>query len=69
MWRTPKAIVSSAPRTTHHQACMNCDSPMTITVKAGSSAPKPLKTDSNCGTTLTSRIPVTIAATNTTTSG
>ncbi|VVP53090.1 hypothetical protein PS898_05442 [Pseudomonas fluorescens] len=37
---------------------------MTITVKAGSSAPNRLNTDSNCGTTLTSRIPVTMIATN-----
>ena len=44
-------------------ACANSDRPMTICVKAGSSAPKPAKMSSNCGTTFMSRMPETMKAT------
>jgi rRNA maturation endonuclease Nob1 len=52
-----------------HQACTNSDRPMTICVKAGSSAPKPANTCSNCGTTLISRMPLTTMATTMTAIG
>ena len=42
---------------------------MTMRVKAGRSAPKPLKSDSNWGITKISRIMVTITATTITAAG
>ncbi|MNJ76291.1 hypothetical protein D3C77_735420 [compost metagenome] len=50
-------------------SCSASDRPMTISVKAGSSAPKLANTDWNCGTTLISRIAETMIATSTTAIG
>ncbi len=49
--------------------CTKFDMSMTIRVKAGRSAPKPLNRDSNCGITKISRIVVTTIATATTAAG
>jgi hypothetical protein len=53
----------------NHQACMKSDRPSTNRVKAGRSAPKLWKVSANCGTTLTSRMPVTTSATTMTAVG
>ena len=49
--------------------CTKLDRLMTICVKAGRSAPKPLNRLSNCGITKISRMVVTISATTSTAAG
>ncbi|MCY1551032.1 hypothetical protein D9M68_873310 [compost metagenome] len=58
-----KALAKMAKTKMNHHSCRPRDMFTTTWVNAGSSAPKPWNTLSNCGTTLISRIAVTITAT------
>src|SRR5690554_797961 len=55
--------------TTNHQLCSHSEILITSCVKTGSSAPKPLNSSSNCGTTFTRSMAVTMIATTTTAIG
>lgn len=47
----PKMLPSRTPSIAHQYDTMNSEASTIMRVKAGRSAPKPLNSDSNCGTT------------------
>jgi len=59
----PNRDPSTTASITHQYDTMKREAATIICVKAGSSAPKLLKTSSNCGTTNRSRIALTTMAT------
>ncbi|MOA23808.1 hypothetical protein D3C78_1444530 [compost metagenome] len=64
-----KAMPAMPANAINHHFWRNSERLITIWVKAGSSAPKPANTLSNCGTTLINRIAETISATTSTAIG
>ena len=68
-WTKTHTVAPMPANTTYHHACISSDAVTIILVNAGRSPPIPWNSDSNCGTTNTSRIAVTMNATTSTATG